>query len=216
MDKNKFKKALEEIKKNSPKRKFIQSYDLIFGLQNLDLKKPEQQLDVYVTMQFPRGKKVKICAFVGPELLDEATKVCDLAILVDDFPKYEQKKLAKKLAGSFDFFIAQANIMAKVASSFGRILGPRNKMPNPKAGCVVPPKVQLKPLYDKLQKTVRVSARTALMSQCAVGNEEMKDEEVLDNIMNIYNQVVHTLPGHENNIRAIYLKMTMGKPVRVV
>ncbi len=215
MDKNRLKKALEDLKKNSPKRKFIQSYDLVFGLQNLDLKKPEQQLDAYVTMQYPRGKKVKVCAFVGPELLEESTKVCDMTIVVDDFPKYENKKLAKKLAGSYNFFIAQANIMAKVASTFGRILGPRNKMPNPKAGCVVPPKFQLKPLYDKLQRTVRVSARTALMAQCVVGNEEMKDDEVVDNIMNIYNQVVHTLPGHENNIKAMYIKLTMGKPIRV-
>ncbi|MFH1439411.1 MAG: 50S ribosomal protein L1 [Candidatus Woesearchaeota archaeon] len=215
MDKDKIKKAIEELKKNNKKRKFSQSYDLIITLQNLDMKKIEQQIDFYTTLHFTRGKKVKICALVGPELKDEAKDVCDTMLTVDDFPKYSDKKAAKKLAEEHDYFVAQANIMGKVAGAFGKVLGPRGKMPNPKAGCVVPPKVQLKPLYDKLQKTIRIMAKTSLMVQCAVGNETMKDEEVIDNILTIYSQLVHHLPTHDNNIRSIFLKFTMGKPVKV-
>jgi large subunit ribosomal protein L1 len=214
MEKNKIKTALEQLKKDNKKRKFSQSYDLIVTLQNLDLKKPEQHVDIYVAMHFPRGKKAKICALVGPELKEDANKVCDTTITVDEFAKYD-KKAAKKLADDHDFFIAQANIMGKVAGAFGKIFGPRNKMPNPKAGCVVPPKTQLAPLYDKLQKTVRIKAKTSLMIQTIVGNEDMKDEEVVDNIQTIYNQLTHVLVSHENNIKAVYLKFTMSKPVRV-
>ena len=215
MDKTKIKTALEEVKKNSKKRKFNQSYDLVIALQNLDLKKTDQQVDFYTLLHFTRGKKIKICAFVGPELKDEATKVCDTTLVVGDFPKYADKKLAKKLAEEHDYFIAQANIMGKVAGTFGKVLGPRGKMPNPKAGCVVPPKAQLKPLYDKLQKTIRISAKTALMMQCAIGAEDMNDEEVIDNILTAYNQLIHHLPNHENNVKAVFLKLTMGKPVKV-
>ncbi|MBT4540922.1 50S ribosomal protein L1 [Candidatus Woesearchaeota archaeon] len=214
MDKNKVKKALDELNKNNKKRKFSQSYDLVITLKSLDLKKPEHHVDTYVTMHFPRGKKTKVCALVGHELKEEAQKVCDTTILVDEFGKYD-KKAAKKLASEHDYFIAQANIMGKVAGAFGKVFGPRNKMPNPKAGCVVPPKVQLAPLYEKLQKTVRIKAKTSLMIQTVVGNEDMKEEEVIDNIITIYNQLTHSLINHENNIKAVYLKLTMTKPVKV-
>jgi large subunit ribosomal protein L1 len=140
--------------------------------------------------------------------------VVDLAIITDDFGTYDKKK-AKKLAESYDFFIAQANIMPKVASAFGKILGTRGKMPNPKAGCVVPPKSNLKPLCEKLQKTVRVKAKELLAIQCRVGTESQQLEQVADNINTIYKQLVHHLPNHENNISKVLIKLTMGKVVEI-
>ncbi|MBI4454030.1 hypothetical protein HY636_05290 [Candidatus Woesearchaeota archaeon] len=214
MEKENIKKVLEELKKNSKKRKFKQSYDLIINLQGLDLKKPEQHVDFYTSLHYGKGKKLKICAFVGPEMSEEAKKVCDLTVNVDEFNNLT-KQAVKKMANEFDYFIAQANIMGKVAAAFGKVLGPRGKMPNPKAGCVFLPKAQLQPLYDKLQKTIRVSAKTALMIQCAVGKEDMKDEEIIDNVMTIYTQVVNSLPNHDNNIKLVSLKLTMSKPMKV-
>lgn len=215
MDKEKVKKALDALNKLNKKRKFSQSYDMIILLQGLDLKKPEEQVDMYVALHYGVGKKAKVCALVGPELKEEAEKVCDKTILVDDFPAFSDKKIAKKLASEFDYFIAQANIMNKVAGAFGKVLGPRSKMPNPKAGCVVPPKTQLTPLYEKLQHLLRVKAKTSLMAQFAIGTENMKEDEVIDNIMIVYNQLTHTLPNHDNNIKSILLKLTMSKPVKV-
>lgn len=214
MEKENIKKVLEELKKNSKKRKFKQSYDLIINLQGLDLKKPEQHVDFYANLHYGKGKKLKICAFVGPEMSEEAKKVCDLTINVDEFNSLT-KQAIKKIAGEHDYFIAQANIMGKVAAAFGKVLGPRGKMPNPKGGCVFLPKAQLQPLYDKLQKTIRVSAKTALMIQCAIGKDDMKDEEIIDNVMTIYNQLLNSLPNHDNNIKSVSLKLTMGKPLKV-
>jgi len=105
--------------------------------------------------------------------------------------------------------------MAKVATTFGRVFGPKRKMPNPKAGCVVPPKASLKPLFEKLQKTVRIYAKERPILQVAVGNESMKDEEIADNIMTVYDQVIHHLPSEENNIRNLFIKLTMGAPIKV-
>ncbi|MBI3031914.1 50S ribosomal protein L1 [Candidatus Woesearchaeota archaeon] len=215
MDIKQVQDALKKAREQGKKRNFSQTVDLIITLQNLDLKKPEQQVDTYITLHYPRGKPVKVCALVGPELKDEAEKICDKTLHVDEFNSIDQKK-AKKLTEDYDFFIAQANMMGKVATTFGKILGPRGKMPNPKAGCVVPPKAGLKPLYDKLQKTLRLTAKTALMIQCFVGNEAMKDEEIVDNIMTAYKSLINVLPAHENNIKTIYLKLTMGKPVKVL
>ena len=215
MDAKTVKEALKKAKEQGNKRNFSQTFDLVITLQNLDLKKPEQQLDTFITLTHSKGKDTKICALVGPELKDEAEKVCDKTIMADDFEKID-KKQAKKLAEDYAFFIAQANIMGKVASVFGKVLGPRNKMPNPKAGCVVPPKANLKPVYEKLQKTLRLSAKTALMVQCIAGSESMTDDDVADNIMNIYKHLTNTLPSHENNIKSMFVKVSMGKPVKLM
>ncbi len=216
MNKEQFKQAIETVKKSSPKRKFTQSFDLIINLKDINLKDPSQQLDLFVPLHFSKGKKTKVCALVGIELAKQAKEVCDFAVESTQFEKYaKDKKLIKKLANDYDFFIAQANLMADVAKTFGRVFGPKGKMPNPKAGCVVPPTANLKQVYDKLQNMVRIVAKTAPSVQVIVGNEDMKEEEVLDNIITVFNQVIHHLPGEKNNIKNVYLKVTMGQSLKV-
>jgi large subunit ribosomal protein L1 len=161
-------------------------------------------------MPYGWGKKVSVCAFVGHELQKQAESICDETILVDNFPKYKDKKL-KKLAKKYDFFIAQANIMPQVATNFGRVLGPLAKMPNPKIGCVLPPNGNVKAVYEKLQKTKKLMSRNNPIIQCSVGKEDMKDEEIIDNVMSVYNTLVHALPNEKHNIKNAYLKMTMSK-----
>ncbi|MBW3022013.1 hypothetical protein KY328_03765, partial [Candidatus Woesearchaeota archaeon] len=193
--------VLEVIKKlkEGKKRKFSQSYDLIITLKNFNIKKAECQLEFFVPLHFSLGKKIKTCAIVGPELKAEADENCDTVIEASDIDAYASKKKdMKKLAEQHDYFIAQANFMGKLAGAFGRVLGPRGKMPNPKAGCVVPPKTNLKPLIDKLQKLVKVSTKKVPMIQVIVGREDMKDDEVADNIVTLYNNIVHHLPNEAN------------------
>ena len=215
MNKEQVIQSLNLIKKHSQKRNFTQTYDLIVNLKDLDLKKPEQSVNLYVALHYPKGKKSKICALVGPELLPQAKETFDLAISVDDFPKYQEKKIAKKLARDYYFFIAQATIMPQVATAFGRVFGPKGKMPNPKAGAVVPPNANLKPLYEKFQKTVRLQTKNDPIIQTVVGNEQMKDEEVAYNVLTIHDSLIHNLPGGENNIKSVFLKLTMGKAVQI-
>jgi large subunit ribosomal protein L1 len=216
MDKNTVKEALKKLKETSKKRNFKQTVDLIVNLKGLNLKKSDQHVELYTQLHYPKGKPIKVCAFVGAELKDDAEKVCDTAIFVDDFPKYQNdKKKLKKLANDHSFFIAQATIMPKVAQVFGKVLGTRGKMPNPKAGCVVPPKAALKPLYERLQKTAVLKAKTQLTIRAIVGNEEQNEDEIIDNVLTIYNALIHKLPNEENNIKTVLLKLTMGKPVEV-
>jgi len=216
MNKNDLLNTIKKAKEVSPKRKFKQTCDLIVNLKHLDFKKPEHQVDAFVQLHFPRGKQVKVCAFVAPELKESSQKNCDFTVELENFDKYSKdKKLTKKLATEYDFFIAQATIMPKVAAAFGRVLGPKGKMPNPKAGCVVPPNANLAPLVEKLKKTIRVSARTAPLFQCRLGTEDMPDEQLLDNALTIYNSMVHALPNQEDNVKSVCVKLTMGPCVKV-
>ncbi|MCX8146917.1 MAG: 50S ribosomal protein L1 [Candidatus Woesearchaeota archaeon] len=216
VDEKSVREALVKAKENSKKRNFTQTYDLIVNLKDLNFNNPEHQVDFYAVMHYGRGKKVKVCALVGPEMKEQAEKSCDKTIITDEFPIYaKDSKLVKKLAKEYHFFIAQANIMPQVATTFGKVFGPRKKMPNPKAGCVVAPGANLKLLYDKLQKTVRLYAKEKPLIQVPVGNETMKDEEVIDNILTVYDQLLHHLPQEKNNIKSVFLKLTMGRPVEI-
>lgn len=206
--------AVKKVIETSPKRKFKQSVDLVINLKELDLKKNDNQIDIFHTLPH-QAKPKKICALVGGELYEQAGKIADKVILNDTFFQFQDKKVAKKLAAEFDFFIAQANIMPQVATTFGRVFGPRAKMPNPKAGCVVPPNANLKPLYDRLKKTLRLRAVTEKIIQAPVGTEDMDAELIAENALSVYNAVVHALPREALNVKSIYLKYTMGPAVAV-
>jgi len=216
MEKSDIVQAINKLKEANKKRKFSQTYDLIITLKNFSIKKAENQLEFFVPLHFTFGKKIKTCAIVGSEMKAEAEGACDTVIVADDLDVYANKKAEiKKLADDHDYFIAQANFMGKLATVFGRILGPRGKMPNPKSGCVVPPKAALKPLIERLSKTVKVSTKKVPMVQVIIGKEDQKEEEVIDNILTLYKNVVSHLPGEANNIKQVLLKLTMSKPVEI-
>lgn len=214
MDKQQIQKVLEELGK-LPKKKFAQSYDLIINLKGIDLK--INPLDVSVPLPFDRGVKVKIAAFVDQGVLaEQAAKFCDLALKENEFSKYSDKMNARKMAQQYDVFISQANLMPKVAAAFGKYLGGRGKMPNPKMGCVVPPNANLEILTKRLRSTVRLQAKKALNLQCMVGKENQPAEQVIENILAVHHAVIKQLPQDESqNIKNVSLKLTMSKPVRI-
>jgi len=196
------------------KKGFSQSFDIIFAFKDLNLKNPSDQIEFFATLPHNPGKKTAICALVGPEMIDDAKVAVDLALPQVEFEKMD-KKAVRKIARQYDYFLGQANIMPKIAASFGRVLGPRGKMPNPKAGCIIPPKAPLKPIVERLQRTVKVSAKKAPTAAVRVGTQGIPAGHVIENIRNLYEQLIHQLPKEENNIKAVYLKVTMGHPVRL-
>lgn len=213
MNKKQVLSTLELVHKDSKKRKFKQTTDLIINLKGLDLKKPEQNINTFIVLPHEKGKISRIGAFVGDELVSKAKGICDNVIHQKDFEVFgKDKKGIKKLSKQVDFFIAQANLMPQIAASFGKVLGPLGKMPNPKAGCVVPPIADLKILVDKLRKTTRVQTKNEAIIKVGVGLEDIGDDKLADNIMVIYDLVLHSLPQEKQNIKNIIIKTTMGKP----
>lgn len=214
MEKQQVIHSIREARKNTKQRKFKQSFDFIISLKGIDLKKPEHHVDAYINLPFGRGKKPKICTIAGPELLENAKKSTDHAILIDNAGSLKKNEI-KNLARDYDYFIAQANIMPKIATLFGKVFGPRGKMPNPKAGCIVPPNANLAALVERLQKTIRVMAKTSPVVHSCVGVEDMQDEEIADNILAVYNTVLKALPNEKDSIKGLHLKLTMGKPFKI-
>ena len=214
MNKEQIKKALEQLRKDSKKRNFDQSVDFIANLKELNIKKAEENVDIFVSLKNPSPKNFKICAFVGKELMDKAN-IFDKVISEAEFINYKDKNNIKKLSKEYDIFLAQASVMAKVATTFGKVLGPKGKMPNPKAGHVLMPAMDLEQVKNKIQSSIRLKTKNEKIVKASIGKESMTDEQLIENFMTTYNALVHALPKDENNLSLIFIKTTMGKSVRV-
>lgn len=209
------KKVIKELKEGSKKRKFPESFDLTVNIKDLDLKQTANQVEFPLHLHKAPKKEKKVCAFVDHEISDSLKGLVDV-ILDTDFAKYQGKgKECKKLAEKYDFFLAQANLMGKVASIFGKYLGPRKKMPNPKLGGVISAKTDVKSLVNNLQVTSMFSLKKGPCVHVKVGDDTMEEADLLKNIKVIYDTIVQHLPLHENNLKTIYLKKTMSKAIKL-
>lgn len=217
MEKQEIVNTLKQLREKAPKRKFSQSVDLIVNLQNLDLKKPEHKVDLYLQLPHSIGKKVRICGFVDAQLAQKAKSAFNTVITKEEFTKWNNnKKEQKKLATSHDFFVSQVEIMAQVAATFGKTLGARGKMPNPKAGCVVPGNIpNLDGLTNKLQNTVRLQTKNETSVKTSIGVENMKDEDLAENVLTAYNTLLAKLPQEKNNIKYVAIKFTMSPMIKI-
>lgn len=204
---------IEQIKQAqsaSEKRNFNQTYDLIFNLKGVDLTKPENRFSTEIKLPAGRGKKQKI-AFVASTLQNKAKKYADTVVSKGEIENLaqDQRKL-RKLVKSHQFFLAESTLMPDVGKHWGQILGPRGKMPKP-----VPPNAKIEPIVKSMQKSVRVSLKKDPVIQVPVGTEEMEPEKVRNNIKAVYDAVTEELPQGRLNIRSAFLKLTMGRPVKL-
>ena len=204
--------AVKEVKTNSKERKFSQSIDLAINLQNIDMKKPEGRIQERIELPHSVGKALKVCVIATGEMALKAKKAgaslvlerAALESLVGD------KKKQKNIAQNYDIFIAEAPMMPLVGKSLGASLGPRGKMPTP-----VPPNANIEEHIERHRKMVFVRMRGQPVLQCRVGNEEMPDKEIAENVQAIVRIIEGKLKRGIKNIRSIYLKTSMGSPVKV-
>ena len=212
MDKQLILEKIKLARELSPKRNFNQSFDLAVTLKSLNLKKPEENIDIFVQLPYPRGKQPKICALVGKEI-SEQSEIFDKVIKQEEFSQYQDKKIVKKLASQYDFFIAQANLMGQIATIFGKTLGVRGKMPNPKAGAVIPPGADTQQLKNRIAKQIRLQTKKELIVKASIARESTNDEQVAENFLTAYNALIHALPQEEANIKEVFIKLTMGPSI---
>ncbi|MFQ6105851.1 MAG: 50S ribosomal protein L1, partial [Candidatus Hydrothermarchaeaceae archaeon] len=104
-----------------------------------------------------------------------------------------------------DFFVAQADLMQVIGKTLGTVIGPRGKMPKP-----VPVNANIKPLIEKLKKTVRVRSKERPLLQIPVGTEDMDEKQLAENINAIIQFLERKLERGTSSVKSIYLKTTMG------
>lgn len=204
--------AIKQVRERSEKRKFNQTIELIINLRDIDMKKPEAKIQETIELPHAPSKKAKVCVIATGELALKAKKAgaelvvsnAELEALATD------KKRQKQLANTYDVFIAEAPLMPLVGRTLGSTLGPRGKMPKP-----VPPTANIKAQIEKSKKIVNIRLRGQPVLQCAVGTEDMKDEEIAENVMAVVRRIEGKLKRGLANIATICLKTTMGPPVKI-
>jgi len=216
MDIKSIQAKVSEAREASKKRGFTQTFDLVFNLQNLDLKKPDHKVDVGVTLDCDmKPKKLKIAAIIDHSITG-AEEIFDGVIYNDDLSAIKGKmEEIRKVIHKYDKFVVQMNYMPLFAQVLGRYLGPMNKMPSPKLGMVINPKTPLAELYTKIQKTVHLQTKKNLVLQASVGAESESDEIIAKNIQHVQEVLTHALPNHGHNIKETGVKLTMGGVVRL-
>jgi large subunit ribosomal protein L1 len=121
-----------------------------------------------------------------------------------------KKQEMRKIANEYDFFIAEAPLMPLVGKTLGSVLGPRGKMPIP-----VPPSADIAGLMTKHRKTIVVRLRNQPMLQNRVGMENMKDEEITENVQAVLRVLEGKLKKGTKNIKSLFIKTAMGAPVKI-
>lgn len=204
--------AVKEVKEKSEKRKFNQSVELVLRLKDIDMKSAEGKIQEIVELPFSPAKQNKICVIASGELALKARKAnADLVVERTELEGLAGKKRdLRKIANEYDFFIAEAPSMQLVGKILGPILGPRGKMPIP-----VPPSIDIAPLMTKHRKTVIVRTRSQPIIQCRIGTEDLKEEELTENIQTVLRVLEGKLKKGMKNIKFISIKTSMGAPVRV-
>jgi len=215
IDKEKFKAAIKEAKEKAKPRNFVESVEMAINFKNIDFKKPENRIEVQVTLPKGRGKPVKIGFFADKALAAELkkTKIVDRVITKEELMQMD-KKAAKKLAKEFDFFLAEPSLMKDIAKQIGSVLGPRKKMPRP-----APPNIKaVEAMVKALRNTIIVSNKKGKylpVVHAPIGTVEMSEDDLAENAMAVYNAVLKKIPS-DQNIRSIYVKTTMGPSVKVI
>lgn len=212
LDKKTIVDALKEAKAKSGGKKFNQTVDLILNIKEIDMKAPEGKIQEIVELPHATKKLNKICVVASGELALKARKAnADKVVERADLDAMAgKKKDLRKLAEEYDVFIAEAPLMALVGKTLGPVLGPRGKMPIP-----VPPSADIIPLLTKHRKTVIVRMRNQPIIQVSVGSESMSEEQLYDNIQAILKVLEVKLKRGFKNIDTVFIKTSMGEPVKI-
>ncbi|NHI93171.1 MAG: 50S ribosomal protein L1 [Candidatus Lokiarchaeota archaeon] len=211
---------IEELKKQEDKkRKFTQTIDLIVNLKEIDLKQPANRINTELMLPNPLGKDIKICVIAQGDLALRATKVGVPRVIEKDElgGLGGDKKIAKKIAKTYDYFIVGRDMMPLVARFLGPVLGPSGKMPlaPPKGNGIVNVQDNIEEIIEGFKNTVRLRIKKNPIILCPVGKEDMDPENIAKNISTIFNYLEEHLVKGRGNIRNLFVKKSMGKPIKI-
>ncbi len=205
--------AVKKVLEESKPRNFTQSVDVVITINDLDVNKPENRLDEEVLLPNGRGKDVKIAFIAEGELAYQAEQAgADLVIDKEQLEAYGKNRAeAKKVANNYDFFVAQSDLMPTVGRFLGPVLGPRKKMPKP-----IPASANPGVILGRLRSTVKVRVKDQPIIQSIVGSEDMTEAQIAENVDAILDVLDRKLEKGQKQIKALYIKTTMGPVTRVI
>lgn len=188
--------------------KFDSSVDIDVRL-GVDPRKANQMVRGIATLPHGTGKTVRVLVLCTPDKVEEAKAAGADYVGLDDY-------IAKIEGGwtDVDIIITMPSVMAKVGK-LGRILGPRNLMPNPKSGTVTPEvgravtEVKAGKIDFKVDKTGIVHA--------SIGKVSFSPDKIFDNAMEVIQIISKLKPSSAKGtyFKSIHLSSTMSKGIEI-
>ena len=208
--------AFKEMRGQTKPRKFTQSVELIINFKGLDIKKQESQVDVKVNLPHATGKKgtTKSLLFAkNKDFIEEVKPKFDRVIEESEIASLKKKDIGQ-IISEFDVLLAEGPTMIAVGKYLGQQLAPKGKMPKP----VQPNPAVVDQMLKQMGSVTRVSNKKGKFTplvQTVIGSEAMDDEQLSQNALAIVDAVTGQLPRKQQNIKSVFVKETMGPPVKI-
>ena len=202
-------------------RKFDESIDLIINIKDINLNDPKNRIDkeIILTHDVITKDKPNICVIASDEILLEAKKLGVDTLDSGGLIKLnnEEKKSKKKFAKKYDFFVVEDKMMRDVARYLARFLGPVGKMPKPfPSGYGIISNIDdLKVAFERYKKVVNIQMKKQPIIFVKIGKKSMEFDKLFENMKTVVDFIADQMPHKFNNFKSMYLKSTMGKPVKV-
>ncbi len=206
--------ALKILRDQTKDRKFTQSIDLTVNFKGLDFRKPEAKIEADVTFPTPLATKkvLKSVAFVKDKAFaNQLNEIVDRVVLERDIEAISKKE-TEQLALDYDVLVAEGPVMLTVGKFLGQILAPKGKMPKP-----VPMNVDIvKKIISRSVTSTKITnkkGKNLPMLHTKIGDEKFSDDDLIGNVLAVYNAIEEKLPGKKYNVKSVFIKATMGPPV---
>lgn len=197
-----------ELVRKSDCAKFDESIDIAVRL-GIDPRHADQMVRSSVILPHGIGKTVRVLVFAKGEKESEA-----LAAGADHAGSDEMVKKIQEGWLDFDKTIATPDMMGAVGK-IGRILGPRNLMPNAKLGTVT---FDIARAVTETKKgKVDFRADKAGVIHALVGKRSFSADKLTDNIVSFIDKLIQLKPSASKGVylRTISLSSTMGPGVKI-
>ena len=188
--------------------KFDATVEVAYNL-NIDVKKADQQIRGAMVLPNGTGKTAKVLVFAKGEKAEEAK-----AAGADYVGEMEY---VEKINGGwfdFDVVVATPDMMA-VVGRLGRVLGPRNLMPNPKTGTVTMDVT--KAVEEVKAGKVTYRAEKAGIVHVAIGKVSFEADKLVENFKAINAVIAAAKPATAKGtyIESLTLTTTFGTGIKV-
>lgn len=192
------------------KRNFTETIELQIGLKNYDPQK-DKRFSGSVKLPYCPRPQMAVCVLGDVKHCEEAQAMGVDAMTVDDLKKLNKnKKLVKKLAKKYAAFLASDSVIKMIPRLLGPGLNKAGKFPT-----LITHNDSLESKVNEIRSTVKYQLKKVLCLGVAVGNVAMSDKELYINIQMSVNFLVSLLKKNWQNVKTLYIKSTMGKPMRL-
>ncbi|MCR6633258.1 MAG: 50S ribosomal protein L1 [Magnetospirillum sp.] len=210
IDRNKFYGLDEAVAliKDAAKAKFDETIEIALNL-GVDPRHADQMVRGVVELPHGTGKTVRVAVFAKADKAEEARKAGADIVGAED--------LAEKIQGGFmdfDRCIATPDMMG-VVGRLGKVLGPRNLMPNPKLGTVTPNVTEAVRAAKAGQVQFRVEK--AGIVHAGVGKASFDAAKLAENIKAFVDAINKAKPSGAKGtyIKKVSVASTMGPGVKL-